>query len=96
MSLDSLHFGDGVEACQVHRGTILLPGSFCRVRRQAHHHAIQCAGQQPGDANLSLIEVVWLPVTMSPHMNQDIRGESSGVWSVVTVEVVTDQRILQG
>jgi hypothetical protein len=52
-------------------------------------------GSQPGDAVPSAPEApLWFGDAIQPHMNADITRENPSVWPSVTVEIITDQRVV--
>jgi hypothetical protein len=51
-------------------------------------------GQQSGDSGLSVPEVIWFSGTVAPYLGVNISGESPTVWPSITIEIVTDQRVV--
>src|SRR5262249_34890184 len=51
-------------------------------------------GQTSGDTVLSIPEAIWFPSTATPFLGTNVSGEPPAVWPTITIEMTTDQGVV--
>jgi hypothetical protein len=77
-------------------GSVLFYDPFINLKIAGERDvfATSVTGAQVGDSGLAVPEAVWFSGGAAPYLATNISGESPAVWPTITIEIVTDQGVV--